>query len=142
MLLPWATSELSNDRRFEKILEFLKNFAATYTFFFQEQKGLVEFGPNDVSGVYRMLIKTLVYSLTIYPIVNREYFQQKQFPILKFIYDLLVFTQKRLKNLTFDDKYPFKAKNDLTNIFHYHHYQLEFYIMNNYNNFALQKKID
>ena len=80
--------------------------------------------------------------MTIYPIVNQAYFQQKQFPILKFIYDLLVFTQKRLKNLTFDDNYDFKATNALTDIFHYHHYQLEFNVMNNISNIALQNKID
>jgi len=89
-----------------------------------------------------MLIKTMVYSLTIYPIVNQDYFRQKQFPILKFIYDLLFFTQKKLKSLTFEDTYPFKKTNDLTNIFHYHHYQLEFNIFNNLNNIELQTKID
>ena len=89
-----------------------------------------------------MLIKTLIYSLTIYPIVNQDYFRQKQFPILKFIYDLLVFTQKKLKILQFQDNYLFKKQNDLTNIFHYHHYQLEFNIVNNLSNIALQKKID
>lgn len=94
----------------------------------------MEFYPEDVKGAYRMLIKTIVYSLTIYPLINNQYFRQKQFPILKFIYDLLVFTQKKAKNLTFEDNYPFKKTNDLTNIFHYHHYQLEFNIINNLNN--------
>ena len=41
MLLPWATAELSDEKRLEKILDFLKNFSATYTFFFQEKKELV-----------------------------------------------------------------------------------------------------
>ena len=89
-----------------------------------------------------MFIKTIVYSLTIYPIVNQSFFQQNQFPILKFIYDLLVFTQKRLKNLSFHDDYKFKVNNELTDIFHYHHYQLEYNILNSNGNLPLQKKID
>lgn len=49
-----------------------------------------------------MLIKSIVYSLTIYPVVNQDYFRQKQYPIIKFIYNLLDFTQKKLKNIVFN----------------------------------------
>ncbi len=65
----------------------------------------MEFGLNEISGVYKLLFKTIIYSLTIYPIVNHSYFLRNQFPILKFIFDLLKFTHKKVKNLTFSANY-------------------------------------
>ncbi len=34
ILLPFTSSKLDDKQRLEKVLDFLKNFAATYTFFF------------------------------------------------------------------------------------------------------------
>jgi hypothetical protein len=74
--------------------------------------------------------------------VNHSYFIQNQFPILKFIFDLLKFTHKKVKNLSFCADYQLKVDNELSSIFHYHRYQLEFLIINNFSNMPLQRKID
>jgi len=65
----------------------------------------VEFDLNDIIGVYKLLFKTMAYSLTIYPIANFSYFERSQLPILKFIFDLLLFSFKKLRNLSFGGQY-------------------------------------
>lgn len=85
----------------------------------------------------------MAYSLTIYPIANFSYFERSQLPILKFIFDLLMLSHKKIKNLTFSNSYPeLKANNQFTNIFHYHIYQLQAHITDNAFDMALQRKID
>ncbi len=74
----------------------------------------------------------MAYELTIYPIANFSYFERSQLPILKFIFDLLVFSYKKLRNLPLGGQYiELKANNDFNNIFNYHKYQLEAFITGN-----------
>ena len=77
-LLPCATAEIEDKKRYEKILDFLKNFAANYRLVNQSKKNN---GNTDQMRLraYRMLIKTIVFLLfDEYPTINNQYFRRKQ----------------------------------------------------------------